>query len=59
MVSLLHRLNVTYKKPKLIPGKVNEEAKKLFSQELQNKKNSHKQTNCSRWGWSSTQSKPS
>ena len=35
MVSLLHRLNFTYKKPKLIPGKVNEEAKKLFSQELQ------------------------
>ena len=35
MVSLLHRLNFTYKKPKLIPGKVNEEAKELFSQELQ------------------------
>ncbi|KAG6558843.1 IS630 family transposase [Candidatus Rhabdochlamydia oedothoracis] len=35
MVSLLHRLNFTYKKPKLIPGKVHEEAKKLFSQELE------------------------
>jgi transposase len=35
MVSLLHRLNFTYKKPKLIPGKVNEEAKEIFSQELQ------------------------
>ncbi|MDR2539079.1 MAG: winged helix-turn-helix domain-containing protein [Chlamydiales bacterium] len=35
MVSLLHRLNFIYKKPKLIPGKVNEAAKELFSQELQ------------------------
>jgi transposase len=35
MVPLLHRLNFTYKKPKLIPGKENEAAKELFSQELQ------------------------
>jgi transposase len=35
MVSLLHQLNFTYKKPKLIPGKENEAAKELFSQELQ------------------------
>ena len=44
MVSLLHRLNFTYKKPKLIPGKVNEEAKELFSQELQQLKKELAQT---------------
>jgi transposase len=44
MVALLHRLNFTYKKPKLIPGKVNEEAKKLFSQELQKLKEELSQT---------------
>ena len=35
MVSLLHRLNFTYKKPKLVPGKANREAQELFCQELQ------------------------
>lgn len=44
MVALLHRLNFTYKKPKLIPGKVNEKAKELFSQELQQLKKELSQT---------------